>query len=273
MPACCNPGEEAGEEDVDLFSALRARLKEEELRGDEQYVCDKCNCKRDAVRGVRLATLPPILSFHLARFRYRTVEPKAGFAGCFGRERDGAHPGCQERASLRGAAGHGTAAPRPWSPQEEETGRWPSGCMRTARAPATSFTDAPHTTLPRPPPCPCFFLPGDHRLVKLTTPLRFSKTLGMAEFTAPASRAAAPGPRAGGAGGAGGSEGGAEADEVGGAATLAATPADEGAAAEEDEGAAAALEYELYAVVMHVGSPSDGHYYALIQVRSSPPSA
>ena len=67
------------------------------------------------MRGVRLSHLPPILSFHLARFRYRRVETQPGCMGCL--------PLCGERD-------------------------------------------------------------GDHRLVKLTTPLRFSQTLRMAEFTA-----------------------------------------------------------------------------------------
>ena len=87
----------------------------------------RCDCKRDAVRGVRLSHLPPILSFHLARFRYRRVETQPGCMGCL--------PLCGERD-------------------------------------------------------------GDHRLVKLTTPLRFSQTLRMAEFTVAESTAVGGGPDA-----------------------------------------------------------------------------
>jgi len=79
------------------------------------------------VRGVRLSHLPPILSFHLARFRYRRVETQPGCMGCL--------PLCGERD-------------------------------------------------------------GDHRLVKLTTPLRFSQTLRMAEFTAAEPTAVGGGPAA-----------------------------------------------------------------------------
>jgi hypothetical protein len=79
------------------------------------------------VRGVRLSHLPPILSFHLARFRYRRLETPPRHLGCL--------PLCGERD-------------------------------------------------------------GDHRLVKLTTPLRFSQTLRMAEFTAAEPTAAGGGAEA-----------------------------------------------------------------------------
>ena len=53
----------------------------------------RCDCKRDAVRGVRLSHLPPILSFHLARFRYRRLETPPRHLGCIRLcgERDGEH--------------------------------------------------------------------------------------------------------------------------------------------------------------------------------------
>jgi len=45
------------------------------------------------VRGVRLSHLPPILSFHLARFRYRRLETPPRHLGCIPLcgERDGEH--------------------------------------------------------------------------------------------------------------------------------------------------------------------------------------
>ena len=53
----------------------------------------RCDCKRDAVRGVRLSHVPPILSFHLARFRYRRLETPPRHLGCIPLcgERDGEH--------------------------------------------------------------------------------------------------------------------------------------------------------------------------------------
>jgi len=76
-----------------VVSALRERQREEQLTGDAQYFCEKCDCKRDAVRGVRLSHLPPILSFHLARFRYRRLETPPRHLGCIPLcgERDGEH--------------------------------------------------------------------------------------------------------------------------------------------------------------------------------------
>ena len=115
-----------------MVSALRERQREEQLTGDAQYFCEKCagvrvrvslqsarlrdvrlhawaltltlaltlaltpprcDCKRDAVRGVRLSHVPPILSFHLARFRYRRLETPPRHLGCIRLcgERDGEH--------------------------------------------------------------------------------------------------------------------------------------------------------------------------------------
>ena len=51
-----------------VVGALRELLKPEQLNGAEQYVCDKCECKRDAERGVALTRLPPLLTLHLKRF-------------------------------------------------------------------------------------------------------------------------------------------------------------------------------------------------------------
>lgn len=185
------PEEGESREPLDVRVALRARLKEESLSGDAQYECDKCKCKRDAVRGVRLAALPPILSFHLARFRYKRCEgPKPGCANCWVGETD-----------------------------------------------------------------------GEHRLVKLTTPLVFGTTLSMEEFAPTAEDAAKAAAHA------------AKAATPAAAAAVAAPsePTDAAAPAATDPAAAPgpSLTYELYAVVMHAGSPSNGHYYALIKDAKS----
>ena len=199
-------GEEESREPLDVQAALRARLKEESLCGDAQYECDKCKCKRDAVRGVRFATLPPILSFHLARFRYKRCEgPKPGCGNCWVGESD-----------------------------------------------------------------------GEHRLVKLTTPLVFGTTLGMEEFAPTAEDAAKAAAHAAKDAAPAATPAAAEEPAAAPAATSAAAaaskPADAAAPAATDPAAAPgspSLTYELYAVVMHAGSPSDGHYYALIKDTKS----
>ena len=55
---------------TDVAAALREVLKPEEMRGAEQYVCDRCARKCDATRGVKLRTLPPVLTLQLKRFHF-----------------------------------------------------------------------------------------------------------------------------------------------------------------------------------------------------------
>jgi len=43
-------------------------LQEQVLNGDNQYYCERCGCKNDATRRIRLKSLPPVLNFQLARF-------------------------------------------------------------------------------------------------------------------------------------------------------------------------------------------------------------
>ena len=54
----------------DLKSALMDFLKEEQLEKDNQYFCDVCLSKQDAVRQIVLKELPPTLSIQLLRFVY-----------------------------------------------------------------------------------------------------------------------------------------------------------------------------------------------------------
>jgi hypothetical protein len=53
-----------------VAAALRELLKPEEMRGAEQYACDRCGRKCDATRGVKLRSLPPVLTLQLKRFHF-----------------------------------------------------------------------------------------------------------------------------------------------------------------------------------------------------------
>lgn len=54
----------------DLKKCIQEFLKEEMLTGENQYYCDKCQGKQDAVRCIKLKKLPPTLSLQLLRFVY-----------------------------------------------------------------------------------------------------------------------------------------------------------------------------------------------------------
>ena len=54
---------------VSLNTCLKAFVKDEVLSGDNKYHCDRCGLV-DAVRRVRLQTLPPVLNIQLLRFVY-----------------------------------------------------------------------------------------------------------------------------------------------------------------------------------------------------------
>mmetsp|Transcript_47152 Transcript_47152/g.86546 ORF Transcript_47152/g.86546 Transcript_47152/m.86546 type:complete len:454 (-) Transcript_47152:33-1394(-) len=56
-----------------VLGGLQEHLRPEEMYGDKQYDCDHCKCKVDAVRFVSLASLPPILTVHLQRFTMKAV--------------------------------------------------------------------------------------------------------------------------------------------------------------------------------------------------------
>ncbi|PVD36729.1 hypothetical protein C0Q70_03716 [Pomacea canaliculata] len=53
-----------------LFKCLTSRFSkgEEKLEGENQYMCDTCSSKQNAVRSIRLQTLPPVLNLQLLRF-------------------------------------------------------------------------------------------------------------------------------------------------------------------------------------------------------------
>ncbi|KAM0792438.1 hypothetical protein ACM66B_005115 [Microbotryomycetes sp. NB124-2] len=51
-----------------LEERIKASLADENLSGDNQYFCEQCQAKRDAVRYTELNALPPVLHFSLLRF-------------------------------------------------------------------------------------------------------------------------------------------------------------------------------------------------------------
>ncbi|XP_026819336.1 ubiquitin carboxyl-terminal hydrolase 48-like [Rhopalosiphum maidis] len=53
-----------------LNNSLKDYLKEEVLAGDDQYYCNKCKGKQNAVRQMCLTALPSVLNFQLMRFVY-----------------------------------------------------------------------------------------------------------------------------------------------------------------------------------------------------------
>lgn len=55
---------------VNVRDALHTFVEVERLDGDNQYFCEHCNAKADAVKGHRLVTLPSTLVLHLKRFDF-----------------------------------------------------------------------------------------------------------------------------------------------------------------------------------------------------------
>lgn len=54
----------------EVGAALEDLLRPEQLRGPDQYFCERCACKVDAERGLALRRLPRVLALQLKRFRY-----------------------------------------------------------------------------------------------------------------------------------------------------------------------------------------------------------
>ncbi|KAH7701979.1 ubiquitin carboxyl-terminal hydrolase 47-like protein [Aphelenchoides avenae] len=50
--------------------ALRAFVKPEVLHGDNQYMCERCNSKQDAAKGLRFSHFPYLLAIQLKRFDF-----------------------------------------------------------------------------------------------------------------------------------------------------------------------------------------------------------
>lgn len=51
-----------------VAESLKKLFEMDELYGDNKLFCDNCNEKTDTLKGQRLAKLPPVLTFGLARF-------------------------------------------------------------------------------------------------------------------------------------------------------------------------------------------------------------
>ncbi|CAM9868255.1 unnamed protein product, partial [Choristocarpus tenellus] len=49
-------------------TSLLSYTRPERLEGSNQYHCDKCNSKQDALRSQTLRSLPPLLIFSLNRY-------------------------------------------------------------------------------------------------------------------------------------------------------------------------------------------------------------
>jgi ubiquitin C-terminal hydrolase len=58
----------AATEDTDVQFCLDRYLCPEEMTGDNQYLCNICDCKQDATRQVVFSELPPVLNLQLCRY-------------------------------------------------------------------------------------------------------------------------------------------------------------------------------------------------------------
>ena len=205
------------------------------------------------MRGVRLSHLPPILSFHLARFRYRRVEKQPGHMGCLPLcgERDGDHRLVKLTTPLRfsqtlhmaeftGAeptAGGGASAA---AASANDASAAAASADVSADAAAAAAADADASSVASP-----------------DVSRRLDLELTDADEDDPPAAAAISGASSG-------ARGSAERPEA--MATGEPQPQPQPPQQATSQQQQAELDYELYAVVMHVGSPSNGHYYALIQV-------
>ena len=205
------------------------------------------------MRGVRLSHLPPILSFHLARFRYRRVEKQPGHMGCLPLcgERDGDHRLVKLTTPLRfsqtlhmaeftGAeptAGGGASAA---AASANDASAAAASADVSADAAAAAAADADASSVASP-----------------DVSRRLDLELTDADEDDPPAAAAISGASSG-------ARGSAERPEA--MATGEPQPQPQPPQQATSQQQQAGLDYELYAVVMHVGSPSNGHYYALIQV-------
>jgi ubiquitin carboxyl-terminal hydrolase 48 len=61
-------GSKGSNADTDVQFCLNQYLRPEELTGDNQYFCERCQSKRDAERALTLHKLPPILNVQISRY-------------------------------------------------------------------------------------------------------------------------------------------------------------------------------------------------------------
>ena len=213
---------------------LKELLKPEQLTGADQFHCDKCGTKRDAERGVRLRTMPPIVSIHLKRFAIHTATDRRGRSELslvkvntpvhFPRVldlRSFVTPEQQQQAADAGGEGGSSSS----------SGEGGATASTLAGPPGDEESPAPDEQRPSPG----IALQGEVEM----------RSIGVV-----------PTGGQGGGGSEGGSGGGSGAD----------TPSAEG------DGQlpcailrSGSLLYDLYAVLLHAGQLEKGHYFALIK--------
>lgn len=64
------------EKDKALTDSLKVFMAEERLTGADRYHCPRCDTRTDAIRHLRFASLPAVLTFHLKRFTFDEVKRK-----------------------------------------------------------------------------------------------------------------------------------------------------------------------------------------------------
>ena len=196
-----------------VLQALREWLKPEQLRGEDQFMCDKCKGKRDAERGVRLRSMPPIISIHLKRFSVQSTTDRRG--------------GTEFNLVKVNSAVHFSRHLdlRPFVSKEAEA-------EAEAEAPAAAGADGDARGADPPPPPPA--------AASSSTPASPGAVEMMPTGTG---GAGSSGSHAGGGGAPSSSGGGGGGESLGSGSLL----------------------YDLYAVLLHMGSLEKGHYFALIK--------
>ena len=58
------------EQNCSVTACLKRFSSTETLGGADKFSCDKCCCKQEAQKRMRVASLPPVLCLHLKRFKY-----------------------------------------------------------------------------------------------------------------------------------------------------------------------------------------------------------
>ena len=218
-----------------VIRALRESLKPEQLRGEDQFMCDACKCKCDAERGVRYRTMPPIVSIHLKRFAIHTVKDRRGRAEL---------NLCKVNTAVHFSR---TLDLRPFVTPEPEGEDGKDKASADASSSSSSYADPPATAPPTAVDTP------PHR--------QRPRTPAEVEMTSAASSANNGTPVAEPTGGGEGSGGGSgnEGDGGSGNSNTSSEPKIDEIVRE------GSLQYDLYAVLLHAGSLEKGHYFALIK--------
>jgi hypothetical protein len=231
---------------ANVREALRQLLTPEQLRGSEMYQCDCCGCKTDAERGVQLTRLPPILTLQLKRFRYDfRSNTRAKISSAFD------FPLYLDMTPFVGLAGPAPALAVE-DPTPMDTGNAISSAHRSAgvRLLATLDThDAAHDDDTSAAPSNASLWETSNASSALSGGSPTMTPYGGSPTMTPN----------------GGSPLSAAATEVAGDASTMDVDTPTVVEGETATGTPSAAVYELYAVLVHKGSASFGHYYALLQ--------